>query len=142
MSRINLVEQKKTNTYVTINDKLDRLRSVFTHIYTTNLLLVDLGKNLRVSEQKVVLLSNLDGGASEGRNEHTVSSLDSRSDTVTVLVKSSGAYSKHVCLVELLDILLRNVDSRGSLSLGLSPLDQHTVKQRDNVLERLDGRLC
>lgn len=61
---------------------------------------------------------------------------------LAVLVEGAGADGQDLGLVQLLDRALREEDARGSLGLGLYPLDQDAVEEGSNGLDGLDrGRL-
>ena len=101
------------------------------------LILLDFGENLVISEQQQILLANFNGGTSIRRNQHPITGLNTSRDSVALLVKNAGSDGENIGLIKLLDILLRNEDARGSLSLSFSTTNQNSVQKRDNVLERL-----
>lgn len=102
-------------------------------------LLVDLGQNLVVTEQQVGFLADLDRRATVGRDEDLVAGLDAGRDGLAVLIGDAGAGSDNAGLAELLNVLLRDEDTRGGLGLSLDALDKDAVQQGNNILDRLDG---
>lgn len=69
-------------------------------------LLSNLGQNLLVSVENVLVLANLDGGSTKVGEKHDVTGSDGREDLVAIRVGETGADSNDTSLVELLDVLL------------------------------------
>lgn len=77
-----------------------------------------------------------EGGIPYRRDQHAVASLHAHRHALAVPVQASGANSQHLCLVEVLDGRLGEVDAGGGLGLGLDALDEDAVQEGH---ERLDG---
>lgn len=89
-----------------------------------------------IAEERVLVLANLDGRATELGDQDLVAGLDGGSNALAIAVKGTGANGENLGLVELLDGRLGEEDATGGLGLGLDALDQDAVEQGS---ERLDG---
>lgn len=107
-------------------------------MYIRIYLFIDLGKDLTVTEQGVLLVTDLDVGAAKRRDQHTVAGPDTGSTVDTLAVDESWTDGENVGFVQLLNILLGDVDTRSGFCLGLDTLDEHAVKERDNGLDGLE----
>lgn len=118
---------------------------------------------LRLPVEREVIVVDLDGGATvlydESasvqvypraqwrrttylRDEDLVAGLHAGGYPLAVLVKGARADGQDLGLVEVLHGALGEDDARGSLGLGLYPLDQDAVEKGSNGLDGLDrGRL-
>lgn len=63
-------------------------------------------------------------------------------DLLAIDVKGTGADSKDLGNILLLDAALREEDTRGGLGLRLDALDQDTVEERGKGLDVTEDRLC
>jgi hypothetical protein len=90
---------------------------------------------LVVPEQCELLLADLDGAATELRNQNLVAGLDAQRNALAILVVEAGADGKDLALVELLDGAIGEEDASGGLGLSLHALHENAVKER---CERLD----
>jgi hypothetical protein len=70
------------------------------------------------------------------RNQNPVANLNAGLDNLALTVKSTRSNSKNLGLRKLLNGVLRKIDARGSLSLGLDALDENAVEKR---LKSLNG---
>ena len=73
------------------------------------------------------------------RNQHLVARLHRNSNSLALLVQTTGADGQHLCLIELLDAALGEEEAAGSLGLGFYPLHEDTVEEgaMDDVGVRL-----
>jgi hypothetical protein len=94
-----------------------------------------------IPEQRVLLLSNLDGAAAELRNQNLVAGLDAQRNALAILVVKTGADGEDLALVELLDGAIGKEDASGGLGLGLHALDEDTVEERCEGLDVLEDGL-
>jgi hypothetical protein len=109
-------------------------------VLATNLLL-DLGQDIVIPEEGVLLLADLDGVTAELRNEDLVTGVDTHGDTLAVAVKETGANGEDLGLVLLLDGSLGEEDTGGSLGLGLDALNQDAVQEGGEGLDVAEDRL-
>lgn len=100
-------------------------------------LLFDLGQDLLVRVQQVLLVTNLDRVAAKGGQEHAVARLDrGRDDLAGGGVGDARARRNNGGLVQLLLVLLGDVYAGRGLGSRLDSLHQDTVEQG---LQRLCG---
>ena len=115
------------------------LSKLCTYSFSSNklagLLLLDLSKDLVVAEQDVLVVANLDRGATERRDKNAVARLDSRRNDLALRVLQARAGRDNVSDVQLLNVLLRDIDTRGSLGLRLGTLDEDAVQEGHNALD-------
>lgn len=107
--------------------------------HTLRSLFLDASENVRVAEQNELVVVDLNGGAAKRRNQNTVTRLYGWSDELALLIVSAGSRGNHICLVELLYVLLGDVETRCGLCLGLGALHKNSVQKRKNVFDVLDG---
>jgi hypothetical protein len=98
-------------------------------------LFVDLGEDLRIPEEGVLLFAELDGVTTELRDENLVTSGNAHGDSLAVAVNGAGTDGKDLGLVLFLDAALGEEDTGGSLGLGLDALDEDTVQEGSEVLD-------
>lgn len=103
-------------------------------------LFVDLGEDLRIPEEVVLLFTDLDGATTELRNENLVTGGNAHRDSLAITVNGTGADGKDFGLVLLLDAALWEEDTGGSLSLRLDALDEDTVQEGSEVLDVAEDR--
>lgn len=108
-------------------------------LYTA--LLGDLSQDLRVSEKIILLLADLDGGATKLGDQNGVALSTVGLDLDAVVVGETRANSQDLGLIQLLNVLLGNVNAGGGLRSGLEALDKHAVKERNDRLGGLEERL-
>lgn len=96
---------------------------------------------LVVPEQCVLLLADLDGAATELRNQDLVAGLDAERNALAILVVEAGANGEDLALVELLDGAVGEEDASGGLSLGLHALHEDAVEKRCKGLDVLEHGL-
>lgn len=75
------------------------------------------------------------------RSQDVVTRSNADGDLLAVDVKGTGANSKDLGNVLLLDAALGEEDTRGGLGLGLDALDQDTVEERGKGLDVTEDRL-
>jgi hypothetical protein len=114
-------------------------------------LLVDLGQELVVAEQRVFFIADLDGAASELQgvshrplsciistsscstylgNQDLIAGLHAWRHTLALLVECAGAHGEHFGFVELLDGRFRQEDAGCGFGFGLDALHENAVKER------------
>ena len=98
-------------------------------------------KRTRGPGRSVLLLTNLDGIATELRNEDLVTGSDTHGETLAILVEETGANSEDLSLVLLLDGGLGEEDAGGGLGLRLDALDQDAVQEGGEALDVAEDRL-
>lgn len=96
---------------------------------------------LVVPEQRVLLLTDLDGATTELGDQDLVAGLHADSNAVARLVVCAGADGKNLSLVQLLDGSLGKEDSCCGLGLGLEALHEHAVEEGGERADGLEGRL-
>lgn len=96
---------------------------------------------LVVPEQCELLLADLDGAATELRNQNLVASLDAQRNALAILVVEAGADGEDLALVELLDGAIGEEDAGGGLGLGLHALHENAVEERCKGLDVLEEGL-
>ena len=96
-----------------------------------------------ISEERVLVLTDLDGRATELRDQDLVTGLDRRGNALSISVESARADGQHLGLVQLLDGGFGEEDTAGGLGLSLDALDQNAVEKGGEGLDGLggDGRL-
>lgn len=105
-------------------------------------LLGDLGEDLRVTDEQVLVLADLDRVAAPAGKEHLVTGLDRSGDHLAVLVGSTGASSNDAGFGKGRRGSRRGNEETGrGLGLGLEALDEDSVEERDDRLDRADGGL-
>ena len=105
-------------------------------------LLVDLGKDLRVADEEVLVLPDLDRVAAPAGKKNLVAGLDRGGDDLAILVGSTGPGSNDASLGKRRGSNGRwKEDTSGGLGLGLEALDEDAVEERDDRLDRADGGL-
>ena len=105
-------------------------------------LFVDLGEEFMVTEERELLLSDLDRASTELRNQDLVTGSNTGSDPLALLVQGAGADGEHLGLIKFLDSTVRKEDSGCGLGLGLDALDEDAVEKRGDAADGLDGRHC
>jgi hypothetical protein len=95
--------------------------------------------SLVIAEKRILILTNLDGRATELRNQNLVAGLDGRSNALAIAVVGTGANSKNLGFVELLDGGLGEEDAAGGFGLGLDALDEDAVEEGSEGLDGLGG---
>lgn len=96
---------------------------------------------LVVPEQSELLLADLNGAATELRNQDLVAGLDAERDPLAILVVEAGADGEDLALVELLDGAVREEDAGGGLGLGLHALHEDAVEEGSERLDVLEEGL-
>lgn len=105
-------------------------------------LLGDLGEDLRVTNEEVLVVADLDRVATPAGEEDLVAVLDGSGDNIAVLVGGTGAGGD--------DASFRkgggssgggDEETGGGLGLGLESLDQNAVEKGDDRLDRANGGL-
>lgn len=96
---------------------------------------------LMVPEQAVLLLADLDGAATELRNEDLVAGLDAHGYPLAVLVLEAGTDGEDLGLVKLLDGAVGEEDAGGGLGLGLHALHQNAIEEGCEGLDVLEHGL-
>lgn len=105
-------------------------------------LLVDLGEDLRVTNEKVFVFTDLDRVTTPAGKKNLVTGLDRGGDDFAVLVGSTGASSDDASFGKGRGSGGgRKEDTSGGLGLGLEALDEDAVEERDDRLDRADGGL-
>ena len=104
--------------------------------------LVDLGEDLRVADEQVLVVADLDRVAAPAGKQNLVAGLHRGGDDLAVLVGGTGASGDDGSLRK------RRGGDRGGkeetgrgLGLGLEALNENAVKERDDRLDRTDGGL-
>lgn len=123
-----ILGQQKEN-----NRKTSRIKYYVQALLT---LLSNLCKNLLVSKQKILIFTNLDSSTAKLRKKNSFTSSDWRNNLVTLQVRNAGSDSNNLGMVELLDILLRDVKTRRGLVGGLDTLNKDAVKERNKAFGR------
>ncbi len=77
-------------------------------------------------------------GVSHLGNQDTVAGLDAHWHALSILVEATRSDSEDLALVELLNASLGQEDAAGGLGLGLDPLDEHAVEERNEGPDRSD----
>jgi hypothetical protein len=114
-------------------------RFVMSWVLFSQYLLLDLGQDLAVPEEVVLVLSDLDGRAAVLGNEDAITLGNTHGDTLAILVESAGANGENLGLVELLDAGLGKEETWGGLGLSLDALDEDAVQKGDEGLDRTEG---
>lgn len=105
-------------------------------------LLVDLGEDLRVADEEVLVVADLDRVAAPAGEEDLVARLDRGGDELAVLVGGAGAGGDDAGFGKRGGGNGgREEDAGRGLGLGLEALDQDAVQERDDRLDGADGGL-
>ena len=105
-------------------------------------LLVDLGKDLRVTDEEVLVVADLDRVAAPRGEENFVAVLDRGGDDLAVLVGGAGAGGDDASLGQRRRGGGGGKEDTGAgLGLRLEALDEDAVEERDDRLDRADGGL-
>lgn len=105
-------------------------------------LLGDLGEDLRVTDEEVLVVSDLDGVTAPAGEEDLVAGLDRGGDDLAVLVGGTGAGSDDASLGKRGGSGGgREEETGGGLGLGLEALNEDAIEQRNDRLDGADGGL-
>jgi hypothetical protein len=102
-------------------------------------LFVDLGEDLGVAEELVLLLTGLDGRTTKLGDQDAVADSDAHGQALAILVEATGSDGEDLGLVQLLDARLGQEDAAGRLGLGLDTLHENAVQEGGEGADRSDG---
>lgn len=95
-----------------------------------------------VPEQAVFLLADLNRAAAKLRDQDLVAGADAHGYSLAFPVHHAGAYSQHLCLVELLHGAVGEEQTTGGLGLSFHALHENAVQKRCEGFDGLEsGRL-
>jgi len=82
-----------------------------------------------VSEERVLVISDLDGASAVLWDQDFVTRFYTDSYSLSIFVKATWTDGQHLCFIELLDGGFGEEDATSSLCFGFYALDKDTVKE-------------
>lgn len=94
---------------------------------------------LGVTEERVLLLADLDGASTVLRDQHTIPFRHAHGYPFAIFVERTGTHGEDFCFIEFLDGGFREEDAAGGLRLGFDALDEDAVEEGDQGSDGAHG---